>query len=530
MPVTTAGAGRASRRWVAFAAVIVPLAILLVLQLRTLSRLEETSAAAHRLALKGYGRTVLRTVEAHYRQKARDALQFPVDLLGGEQVGNLAGHFGRTDGRGVKRFFVVGFDAPAGATLFFGPDGRVVDPPRDDAAARVARLAAAPWRLLAEEGTRVESVSPVVDEQDPDHRTIAMPIVDAQGHVKGVAGMILDTAYFHGRYLPELIEAEKGLIPEPLRQHAVVSVGSRQESPLAGPPAADVDAPFRFVFTDSALVVRNESFTPEQWARWSFVANVTLSLLLGSLLLGAVLLALRTAARATELSQMKTDFVSSVSHELRTPLASIRVFGELLRLGRVSEASKVREYGEYIEAESRRLTTLVDNILDFSNIESGRKRYRFEHADVAEIVAGALQAVDVRLRQDGFAVELRTPPAPLPPAWVDPPAVGQVVINLLDNAIKYSGESRHIEVALAQRNGFVSVAVRDEGPGIELDEQARIFEPFYRVGDGVDEAKGSGLGLAIVKHIVEAHHGRVVVDSRRGAGSTFTIELPTHAQ
>jgi signal transduction histidine kinase len=241
-------------------------------------------------------------------------------------------------------------------------------------------------------------------------------------------------------------------------------------------------------------------------------------------------MAQRSAARATELSRMKTEFVSSVSHELRTPLASIRVFGELLRLGRVAAPEKVREYGEYIEAESRRLTQLVNNILDFAKIESGQKRYRFERADLAELVEETLRTFEVRLRQDGFTVSVRPPPAPLPPAWIDPPAVGQVLTNLLDNAIKYSGEAREIGVALGQQNGFVTVAVSDRGAGIAPVEQERIFERFYRVGHGlVHEVKGSGLGLAIVKHIVEAHRGRVVVDSHPGEGSTFTVELPTHA-
>jgi signal transduction histidine kinase len=246
--------------------------------------------------------------------------------------------------------------------------------------------------------------------------------------------------------------------------------------------------------------------------------------------LAAVVLALRNAARATKLSQMKTEFVSSVSHELRTPLASIRVFGEFLRLGRVTEPRKVREYGEYIESESRRLTQLVDNILDFSEIESGLKRYRFEKANLAGIVSETLERFSARLKKEGFSVEVRAPSSPLPPAWADRSAVTQVLTNLLDNAIKYSGDARRIGIDLAQQNGYVSVTVSDEGPGIEVEEQGRIFEEFYRVSNGlVHDVKGSGLGLAIVKHVVEAHAGTVTVRSRPGAGSSFTVELPAHA-
>ncbi len=535
-------APRVHARWLAFAAVVVPLAILLLLQFRTLARLQETSAAAHELALKGYARTVLRSAEAFYRLKADDALQLPVGLLDAAPREALAAHFAGRDSRGVKRFFVISFiptdiptDVPGdavGAALFFAPDGRPLDARRDAVETRAARFAAAPWELAAREATEVRSRPPAVDEQDPDNRVILRPIIGADSHVRGVVGLILDTAYFRDHYIPELLQAENTLIPAPLRDHVVVSVAQRPGSSVpTHTDSADIDAPFRFVFTDWRLSVRNPSLTPAEWERWSFLTNLALSLGLGAVLLGAVLLALRSAARATQLSQMKTDFVSSVSHELRTPLASIRVFGEFLRLGRVSGPEKIREYGEYIEAESRRLTQLVNNILDFSKIESGQKRYNLERADVEQIVGETLRTFEVRLKQDGFVVDLRATPTPLPPAWVDPPAIAQVLTNLLDNAIKYSGEARHIGVTLGRQNGFVTLAVSDQGPGIPVAEQERIFEKFYRVGNGlVHDAKGSGLGLAIVKHIVEAHRGRVIVDSRPGAGCTFTVELPIHAE
>ncbi len=221
--------------------------------------------------------------------------------------------------------------------------------------------------------------------------------------------------------------------------------------------------------------------------------------------------------------------ISNVSHELRTPLASIRVFGEFLHLGRATAAEKVREYGEYIEAESRRLSRLVDNILDFSRIESGRKRYRLEVADLREIVRDTVKAFEVRLRQEGISVDVRGPDEPLPAVRADPDAIAQALANLLDNAVKYSCGAPDVAVELGQRNGSVTLAVRDRGPGISPEDQERIFEKFYRVSTGlVHDVKGSGLGLAIVKHVVEAHQGMVVVESKPGAGSTFTIELPVH--
>jgi signal transduction histidine kinase len=531
--VRKADASRSYGRWLAFGAVAVPLGFLLVLQLRALVELHEASALSRRMTLKKYAKAVRDGAESFYRQKARTALDVPAAFLAAPRTDALAAHFVSQDGRGVKHFFAMPLDAgDRGQVVFFDAQGRVIDTP-DAAEARAARFAAAPWRLAAEEAAKIESTAPVVDQHDAENRVILAPIVGSDSRVTGVAGMILDSAYFRDRYLPERIAAEMAPFPAELREHLEVSVGRVEDGDGSGnaPSAgAHLEVPFRFVFTDLDLVVRSGYAAPELWARWRFLTNVTLSLVLAAVVLAAVVLALRSAARATKLSQMKTEFVSSVSHELRTPLASIRVFGELLRLGRVTDTPKVREYGEYIESESRRLTQLVDNILDFSEIESGRKRYRFEKANLAGIVNETLDGFSARLEKEGFSVEVRAPSTPLPAAWADRSAVTQVLTNLLDNAIKYSGEARRIAIDLGQRNGSVSMTVSDQGPGIEPEEQERIFDKFYRVSNGlVHDVKGSGLGLAIVKQVVEAHAGTVTVRSRPGAGSSFTVELPTQA-
>jgi signal transduction histidine kinase len=281
-----------------------------------------------------------------------------------------------------------------------------------------------------------------------------------------------------------------------------------------------------YVFTDYTLGLSSHGMNPQEWAQANFVLNMSLSTLVAIILLSGVILALRMVSREMKLSQMKGDFVSNVSHELRTPLASIRVFGEFLRLGRV-RGDKVSEYGEYIETESRRLTQLINNILDFSKIESEVKTYDFEPADVEAIVVDTLKTFDVRLKHTGFEIELSKPEQPLPLAAVDREAVRQAVNNLLDNAVKYSGDSRRIGVKLGTRDDSVTVAVRDYGIGISQDEQKKIFDRFHRVSTGlVHDVKGSGLGLSIVSHVVSAHGGRVSVKSEPGKGSIFTVFLP----
>jgi signal transduction histidine kinase len=280
-----------------------------------------------------------------------------------------------------------------------------------------------------------------------------------------------------------------------------------------------------FVFSDWEIVLGRVG-APGAWARWDFLLDVALSAVLAAILLAGLAFTLRAASRELKLSRMKSDFLSNVSHELRTPLASIRVFGEHLRVGRVG-GDRVREYGAYIENESGRLTQLVDNILDFSRIESGAKTYVFELADLGSIVEQTLRPLAVSLAHAGFTLRYEPPAATLPLVRVDREAVAQALANLVDNAVKYSGSSREVAVQVDRVDGEARVTVRDRGVGIAADEHERIFERFHRVSTGlVHDVKGSGLGLAIVRHVAEAHGGRVSVSSALGRGSVFTLHVP----
>jgi signal transduction histidine kinase len=360
---------------------------------------------------------------------------------------------------------------------------------------------------------------------------IVKPIADEKMRVIGVVGLFLDHQVFqHDYLLPSIRDSLPGAFPEDYGD-VVLTLNNKKQvlyanQSYAGEPY-EVALSLPFIFTDWYLGLRMKQMTEVQWSRRYFLTNLATSVLTALVLLAGIVLTLRTAARAMRLSQMKADFVSNVSHELRTPLASIRVFGEFLKMGRVHDVGKICEYGDYIETESRRLTQLINNILDFSKIESGQKTYHFESAEVETVVADTLKTFAVRLEQNGFAIEFETPQQRLPHAIMDADALAQAFINLLDNAVKYSGEARRLHVKLAQQGGYVTIAVTDFGIGIAASEQEKVFEKFYRVSTGlVHDVKGSGLGLSIVKHIVEAHQGHVKVESEPGKGSTFTIMLP----
>jgi signal transduction histidine kinase len=237
-----------------------------------------------------------------------------------------------------------------------------------------------------------------------------------------------------------------------------------------------------------------------------------------------VILLLRDISREARTNRVRADLVSSVSHELKTPITLIRLYGEtLLRRGELSIEQR-GECSRIIVRESERLSRLVNQILTFSRIERGALVYNFEQGDLAPVVADIVEDYREYLEHAGFRLERALEPA-APAVRFDPAALSQAVANLLDNAVKYSGESRDIAVRLLARNGSVTFEVEDHGVGIPAAEQEKIFERFYRVANG--SAKGGyGLGLFLVRHIMEAHGGSAEVESEPGRGSRFRLVFP----
>jgi len=279
-------------------------------------------------------------------------------------------------------------------------------------------------------------------------------------------------------------------------------------------------------FVGVKLELRYRDRSIEQEVRRLALAKTALIGFIDLMLLAGLWLVFANVRRELRLSRLKSDFVANVSHELKTPLALIRLFAETLELGRVPSAEKARQYHRIINKESRRLTQLINNILDFSRIEAGRKEYRFSPGDVGAVVREVVDAYRFPIEQQGFALDLDVA-EDLPETSIDPEALSQAVINLVNNAIKYSPDEKSIGVSVRRDGDEVRVAVQDRGIGIPRPEQKKIFEKFYRAESSlVHTTKGSGLGLALVQHIVDAHGGRVEVVSAPGEGSTFTLVLP----
>lgn len=241
---------------------------------------------------------------------------------------------------------------------------------------------------------------------------------------------------------------------------------------------------------------------------------------------GGLILATRTVSREVALARTRSDFVSNVSHELKTPLALIRMFAENLRAGWVPEAKR-SEYYEVMLSESERLSGVIDNVLDFSRMESGRREFHFRSTDITALISGILERYRYSFETAGIELVAALPEYAIV-ADVDRDGLAQVLVNLLSNAAKYIGDgTKQVTVTLTEDGDDFVVVVRDTGVGMSSDSLADIFAPFTRIGDPeVHSVAGSGIGLTIVRHIVDAHKGRIDVESEPHESSTFRVRVP----
>ena len=354
-------------------------------------------------------------------------------------------------------------------------------------------------------------------------RTYLFYPMSEQGHF---AGVILKEGFASNDLIP-------GIVRPLLASHSpvmAVTISDQDQRVLYsnGPPQAGylLETNLSHPFSNWKAAIGLKDTNIDALARDSFLHSAGATVLVLLFLLGGIALTVRATDREARLAQAKSNFVANVSHELKTPLSLLSLFSEILELGRVNSEEKKTEYYGIIRHESLRLNKMIDNILDFSKIEAGRKTYNFVHSDIAEVIENVLSSYRYQIVNSGFDLQTNIQPN-LPPVLIDRDAMSQAISNLLDNAIKYSREVKQISVTTERRGPALSIEVADRGIGIPRAEQAKVFEKFYRVGNGlVHDVKGSGLGLSLVKHIIEAHHGSISIESDVGKGTRFTILLP----
>ena len=369
-----------------------------------------------------------------------------------------------------------------------------------------------------------------------DTAFFALPDVDKHRIVIG--GVAFDPCYVKSNFLPAVLEdqvnqrtIETGGNPIAMIVYPSDMDGEHETKPMVttagwGDGKPEVNRKMDDAFRGLSLGIKFQGTSVEALGRAFVRRNFILLCILSLLIVGGLVLTKHIVSKEMALAKLKADFVSNVSHELRTPLALIRLYAETLELGRITTREKKQQYYRIIRKESERLTALINNILDFSRIEAGRKEYEFRETDIGDLVHNTLDSYRYQIEQQGFEFEEKIDDN-LPPVIVDREAIARAVVNLVNNALKYSDDDKFLGVKLYRDNGAVKLEVIDHGIGIARRDQAKIFEKFYRTGDPlVHNTKGSGLGLSLVRHITEAHGGAIEVDSTPGKGSKFVLSLP----
>jgi two-component system, OmpR family, phosphate regulon sensor histidine kinase PhoR len=384
-------------------------------------------------------------------------------------------------------------------------------------------------KLLRYASTGYRKIEPVIIGDSTSHQGLVLLFVtSSRSPEQTIAGFVIDARSF-------LVDVLQAKIEQAAGEEFVLGVvdGQTQTMVLASSP---VELPELretkefWLFPGYSIGIRLKGTSVEDLVHARSERNFVLIALLDTLLIGAVWLVYRTLKKEMELVRLKGDFVSNVSHELRTPLALVQMFTETLAMNRVPTEETKQEYYATILQETERLTRLINNLLSFSRMEAGKKQYRLEPADLNEIAARVMKTYTASLDHEGFTVLLHYA-EDLPELLADREAVAEALMNILDNAVKYSTTEKYLRVATGRTVNRAYVEVEDHGIGIDKIHHKKIFETFYRVSTGLTHTiKGSGLGLALVSHIMEAHGGSITVESVPGNGSTFRLIFPINEQ
>jgi signal transduction histidine kinase len=436
----------------------------------------------------------------------------------------------------VDRFFIWTASMPYGEALFYEPDGGgfAPDPVRLDC------LPEDVW-TLPEGARRWGEFSCVGEHSTTCQVVIHWVLDDEEKTLLGVAGFMVDLDFFARDFLPKfvasaLIPSVQDLLDDREMTFTLVdtndglTVGSDDSSSAS---SSDVEVGLSFTLPSEGA----RSMQVPRWLmsvggvhaggvqellRRGAVGNIAIvGAGLVVLAFGSALMA-RSSAREAKLSELKSRFISGISHELKTPLSNIRLYSEMLELGRVPQNMERTRFYRSLRQQAEILGDMLENILDFSRLEAGENATRFEPCELQDILE---EAVEMReWARAPYTVDLKLPET-LPQIHGNHSALVRVVYSLLDNASKYSKPDETITLEAYQQNGTVTIEVVDRGVGISPEDLPHVFERFYR-GRTSDDVKGAGLGLSIAQSVVSSHGGRIEVESKPGKGSRFKVVLP----
>ncbi len=537
--------------------VAIPMAVLFYFQFRSLDDLEDTSAVVLRQLSGDTVDVVSKSIEEALKRPHINVLLRtpppriePLDLAWIDPV--FAG--GLKESPFIDEFWVWSSNAGTNANRWLVFDRASLEEPPGaierrfrDSPERAATLMPK-LQALVSERRAIVAFSAVLDGRQKHVQVQMRFFGSSRDRFTSFVGFAVDAERLKTTHLPALVNQRMIAVQQPtgfppLHATLLDDTGKALVGDAAGPFVDE--RTFPVVFFDKELLEyaapyeeKRETFalrtsygaqSIEEIVNASTRPQMALMVVLALVMGGGVFFVAGAAAREVRVAELKSNFVASVSHDLKTPLALIQLFAETLELGRVRNAERAQEYYRVINGEARKLTRLIENILDFSKMEAGLRPYRVAPCDVGELTRQVVESMGSQFTQGNFQVHTSVDAA-LPRVLVDCDAAEQALENVLTNAIKYSGDARDIAVKVGRQGRHVCVSVTDHGIGISRREQKRIFRKFYRVNSGLSGGpQGCGLGLAIVDHTMRGHGGFVNVESEPDRGSTFTLHFPIPA-